>query len=127
MIDIILDHPKDQITSIIKRIYQAGMTTTSGGNISIKDNEGNIWVTPSAIDKGSLTRKDIICVQPDGKIIGSHKPSSEFPFHKAIYERRPDIRAVIHAHPPALVSFSIVRKIPPAPCAARLTVATPAR
>ncbi len=112
MIDILLDHPKDQITAIIKRIYKAGMTTTSGGNISIKDNEGNIWVTPSAIDKGSLTRKDIICVTPDGEIIGNHKPSSEFPFHKAIYERRPDIKAVIHAHPPALVSFSIVRKIP---------------
>jgi len=42
-----LDHPKDQITSIIKRIYEAGLTTTSGGNISIKD---NIWVTPAAVD-----------------------------------------------------------------------------
>ena len=112
MIDTVLDHPKDQITAIIKRIYQAGMTTTSGGNISIKDSEGNIWVTPSAVDKGSLTKKDIICVTSAGEVIGSHKPSSEFPFHKAIYEQRPDIRAVIHAHPPALVSFSIVRKIP---------------
>jgi len=112
MIDTILDHPKDQITAIIKRIYQAGMTTTSGGNISIKDAEGNIWVTPSAVDKGSLTKKDIICVTSKGEVIGMHKPSSEFPFHKAIYERRPDINAVIHAHPPALVSFSIVRKIP---------------
>lgn len=108
----VLDHPKDQITEIIKRIYQAGMTTTSGGNISIKDSEGKIWVTPSAIDKGSLTRKDICCVNPDGNVIGLHKPSSEFPFHKAIYDIRPDIKAVIHAHPPALVSFSIARKIP---------------
>lgn len=107
-----LQHPKDQITDIIKRIYRAGLTTTSGGNVSIKDPEGNIWVTPSAIDKGSLTRKDIMCVKPDGEILGLHKPSSEFPFHKAIYEIRPDIKAVIHAHPPALVSFSIVRKIP---------------
>jgi L-fuculose-phosphate aldolase len=112
MIDTVLDHPKDQITAIIQRIYRAGMTTTSGGNISIKDQQGNIWVTPSAIDKGSLTRKDIVCVHPDGKIVGHHKPSSEFPFHKAIYEKRPEIKAIIHAHPPALVSFSIVRKIP---------------
>ncbi|MCK5105249.1 MAG: class II aldolase/adducin family protein, partial [Cyclobacteriaceae bacterium] len=112
MIDTQLHHPKDQITEIIKRIYRAGMTTTSGGNISIKDNQGNIWVTPSAIDKGSLTSKDIICVKPDGEVIGIHKPSLEFPFHKAIYDKRPDIKSVIHAHPPALVSFSIVRKIP---------------
>lgn len=107
-----LEHPRDQITTIISRIYKRGMTTTSGGNISIIDDNGDIWVTPSAIDKGSLRASDIICVRKDGTIIGKHKPSSEFPFHKAIYEARPDIRSVIHAHPPALVSFSIVRQIP---------------
>lgn len=107
-----LEHPRDQITKIISRIYKRGMTTTSGGNISIIDDEGNIWVTPSAIDKGSLRASDIICVKKDGTIQGKHKPSSEFPFHKAIYDARPDIKSVIHAHPPALVSFSIVRQIP---------------
>ena len=107
-----LIHPRNQITEVIDRIYKRGMTTTSGGNISIIDDSGNIWVTPSAVDKGSLTPSDIICVKKDGTIIGDHKPSSEFPFHKAIYESRPDIKSVIHAHPPALVSFSIVRQIP---------------
>ncbi len=107
-----LEHPRDQITKIISRIYKRGMTTTSGGNISIIDDNGDIWVTPSAIDKGSLRASDIICVKKDGTIVGKHKPSSEFPFHKAIYEARPDIKSVIHAHPPALVSFSIVRQIP---------------
>ena len=105
-------HPRDQITTIIDRVYRRGMTTTSGGNISIIDDNGDIWVTPSAIDKGSLRPSDIICVKKDGTVVGKHKPSSEFPFHKAIYEARPDIKSVIHAHPPALVSFSIVRKIP---------------
>ncbi|MGJ5641538.1 class II aldolase/adducin family protein [Formosa sp. S-31] len=107
-----LEHPRDQITTIISRIYKRGMTTTSGGNISIIDDDGHIWVTPSAVDKGSLRPSDIVCVKKDGTIVGKHKPSSEFPFHKAIYECRPDIKSVIHAHPPALVSFSIVRKIP---------------
>ncbi|WP_066630635.1 class II aldolase/adducin family protein [Labilibacter marinus] len=111
-LDVNLMHPKVQITKVISRIYKNGMTTTSGGNISIKDENGDIWVTPSAIDKGTLTEKDIICVKSDGTIIGDHKPSSEFPFHKAIYDVRPEIKAVIHAHPPALVSFSIVRDIP---------------
>ena len=105
-------HPRNQITTIIDRIYKRGMTTTSGGNISVIDDNGDIWVTPSAIDKGSLRASDIICVKKDGTIVGKHKPSSEFPFHKAIYEARPDIKSVIHAHPPALVSFSIVRQIP---------------
>ena len=48
----------------------------------------------------------------DGTIIGPHKPSIEYPFHRKIYELRPDFQAIVHAHPPALVSFSIVRKVP---------------
>jgi L-fuculose-phosphate aldolase len=107
-----LMHPRDQIILVINRIYKNGLTTTSGGNLSIIDEEGKIWITPSAIDKGSLTPRDIICLHPDGTIEGPHKPSSELPFHKAIYEIRPDIKSVVHAHPPALVSFSIVRKVP---------------
>ncbi|WP_297096573.1 class II aldolase/adducin family protein [uncultured Draconibacterium sp.] len=105
-------HPRDQIIMIIDKIYKGGLTTTSGGNISIIDDDGDVWVTPSAIDKGTLRATDIICVKRDGSIEGRHKPSSEYPFHIAIYKCRPEIKAVIHAHPPALVSFSIVRQIP---------------
>lgn len=112
ILDTVLQHPKAQIALVIARIYSRGLTTTSGGNVSIIDSDNNIWITPSGIDKGSLTAKDIVCVKADGSIIGNYKPSSEFPFHKAIYAARPDVKAIIHAHPPALVSFSIVRKIP---------------
>jgi len=105
-------HPRDQIILIIDKIYRNGMTTTSGGNISIIDDNGDVWVTPSAIDKGTLRPTDIICVRKDGSIEGRHKPSSEYPFHIAIYKCRPELKAVIHAHSPALVSFSIVRQIP---------------
>ncbi len=105
-------HPADQLVMIMQRIYERGMTTTSGGNLSILDENGDIWITPKGIDKGSLTRSDIICVKPDGSCIGPHEPSSELPFHASVYKRRPDIRAVLHAHPPALVAFSIARKLP---------------
>ena len=105
-------HPRDQIIMIIDKIYKGGLTTTSGGNISVIDENGDVWVTPSAIDKGTLRASDIVCVKKDGSIEGRHKPSSEYPFHIAIYKCRPEINAVIHAHPPALVSFSIVRQIP---------------
>ena len=96
----------------MNRIYHNGMTTLSGGNLSIKDDNGDIWLTPSGVDKGKLTPKDIVCVRADGTIEGLHKPSSEYPFHRAIYEQRPDLQAIVHAHPPALVSFSIARQIP---------------
>jgi len=111
-LDAKMMHPRDQIYLVISRIYHRGLTTTSGGNVSIIDDNGDIWVTPSAVDKGSLTPHDIICVKKDGTIVGPHRPSSEFPFHKAIYEIRPDIRSIIHAHPPALVAFSIAHTIP---------------
>ncbi len=106
-------HPRDQILQIMNRIYQFGMTTTSGGNISIREPDGSIWITPAGVDKGSLVWDDIVRVLPDGSAEGRHRPSSEFPFHKAIYEARPDILAIVHAHPSALVSYSIVRKLPP--------------
>ena len=111
-VDTKLMHPREQIVAIIGRIYERSLTTTSGGNISIIDDSGDVWVTPSAVDKGSLRASDIILVKRDGTIEGKHKPSSEYPFHKAIFESRPDIKAIIHAHPPALVSFSIVRRVP---------------
>lgn len=106
--------PCTQIVLTITRIYQSGMTTTSGGNISVKDSQGNVWITPSGVDKGSLSPKDITCIKNNGTIIGKHKVSLEYPVHRAIYRHRPDVKAIIHAHPPSLVSFSIVHELPDA-------------
>jgi L-fuculose-phosphate aldolase len=105
-------HPADQLVIIMDRIYQYGMTTTSGGNLSILDENGDVWITPGSVDKGNLTRRDMVCIKKDGTIEGIHKPSSEYPFHLKVYESRKDIKAVLHAHPPALVAFSIVKKMP---------------
>lgn len=105
-------HPRDEIMQTMERIYRYRMTTTSGGNLSIRDDNGDIWISPARVDKGSLTRKDIVCVRSDGTIDGLHPPSSEFPFHQAIYRVRPDIQAIVHAHPVALVAFSICRQTP---------------
>jgi len=106
-------HPRDQLVMLMQRVYRYGMTTTSGGNMSIQDENGDIWITPAGVDKGSLTREDVVLVKRNDEIEGRYRPSSEFPFHKAIYEVRHDLRGIVHAHPSALVSFSIVRKIPP--------------
>ena len=105
-------HPADLLVMFMDRIYSMGMTTMSGGNLSILDEEGDIWITPSGVDKGTLTRNDICQVKPDGTVIGKYRPSVELPFHKKVYETRPDVRAVVHAHPPALVSYSLTRKAP---------------
>ncbi len=105
-------HPREQIVSIMKRIYRGEMTTLSGGNLSILDEHGDIWITPAGVDKGRLSPVDIVCVHPDGSVEGPHAPSSELPFHRAIYQKRPDFRSVVHAHPPALVAYSVTGEIP---------------
>jgi len=105
-------HPADQLVEMMNRIYKYGMTTTSGGNLSVRDKNGDIWITPSGVDKGSLTRDDIMQVKPDGTCIGKHKPSVEFTFHRDIFLSRPDINGIVHAHPPVMVGFSLVRESP---------------
>ena len=105
-------HPREELVETMRRIYRYRMTTTSGGNLSIHDPAGDIWITPARVDKGGLQPADIMCVHPDGTKSGPHVPSSEFPFHREIYRRRPDIKAIVHAHPGALVAFSICRLLP---------------
>lgn len=105
-------HPADQLVAFMNRIYHNGLTTTSGGNLSILDVNGDIWITPGGIDKGGLTRSDMIRIQSDGNVIGHHQPSSELPFHQAIYQSRSNIRAILHAHSPNLMTFSMLHQIP---------------
>jgi L-fuculose-phosphate aldolase len=111
-VDFGLLHPAEQLVMIMARIYDSGMTTTSGGNLSILEEGGDLWITPAGVDKGSLTPRDIMHVAPDGTVSGPHRPSVEQPFHQTIYQRRPDLRAIVHAHPSALVAFSLARKVP---------------
>ncbi|MGI5970820.1 MAG: class II aldolase/adducin family protein [Oscillospiraceae bacterium] len=105
-------HPADEICAIMARIYDNDMTTMSGGNLSIRDGKGNIWISPSGGDKASLTHGDIIKVEPGGRIVGSGKPSVETPIHLGIMAARPDIKAILHAHPPALVALSLIHEVP---------------
>lgn len=106
------DHIRREMVRTMSHIYCHGMTTISGGNISVIDSIGNIWITPSGTDKGSLKPEEVVCVAPDGVFEGPLKPSMEYPLHRAVYDARPDIRAMIHAHPPLLTSFSILHQIP---------------
>ena len=105
-------HPRDELLRAMERIYSYRMTTTSGGNLSLREGNGNVWITPARVDKGGLTRDDIVCVQADGVVCGVRQPSSELPFHLEIYRRRPDLRGIVHAHPVALVAFSLAHQVP---------------
>ncbi|HYW41325.1 MAG TPA: class II aldolase/adducin family protein [Bryobacteraceae bacterium] len=105
-------HPRDEILQAMERIYRYRMTTTSGGNLSIREANGDLWITPARMDKGSLGRDDIVCVRPDGTVTGSRRPSSELPIHQEIRRRRSELGGIVHAHPTALVAFSLVHEVP---------------
>lgn len=104
--------PRQEIADFMERIYRGGMTTLSGGNLSIMCDNGQIFITPAGVDKGNLCPDDIVLFENGGSWTGGHAPSTELPFHQAVYVQRNDIRAIVHAHPPALVAYSIAGKIP---------------
>ncbi len=105
-------HPRDEILQAMERIYRYRMTTTSGGNLSLREPDGDVWITPARVDKGALQRDDIVRVRPSGAVDGVRRPSSELPIHQQIRVRRPELQGIVHAHPVALVAFSLAHEVP---------------
>ncbi|MBR6743830.1 MAG: class II aldolase/adducin family protein [Clostridia bacterium] len=105
-------HPADQIVLLMNRIYDHGMTTASGTDLSVRDAEGTVWISPDGVDKGNLRREDVAQIKADGSIAGMHRPSAEYPLHLAIYRKRPDIRAVLHARPSTLIACDLMGILP---------------
>lgn len=102
------NNERQQIATIIKRLYQRHLTTCMGGNVSLKNDDGHIFITPSQIDKNSITEEMIIELDSDGNYftpkqnVGNDKilkASMETSMHLLIYQKRSDIKAIIHAHP----------------------------
>jgi L-fuculose-phosphate aldolase len=97
----------------MSRIYSRTLTTSSGGNCSVRDVHGTVWVTPKGNDKGALKREEIAWRDAQSKEWnGNYPPSSEWPFHTAIFDKRKDVGAVLHAHSHTLVAFSVAKELP---------------
>lgn len=91
----------------MRRLYRQGLTTTSGGNISALTRQGTMLITPSATDKGRMCAAEIGEMNFECKIVGkSFKPSIESRMHLEIYKNRPDVKAVVHAHPVHASAFA---------------------
>lgn len=105
--------PAQAIADMFKLIYDNDLTTMSGGNISIKEPQGDyIWISPSGTDKGALTGEQVVRVHMDGTAEGDFLPSMELPFHLSIYETAPHVGAVIHVHAPYLLAASLLHTMP---------------
>lgn len=104
------------------RLYAGGLTTSSGGNLSTVDGAGTLWITPRGTDKGALAAADVVALRPPwdaGHVpAGARAPSTELPLHRRIYAARRGVRAVLHAHPPALVACAVAGVVPATCCLA---------
>jgi L-fuculose-phosphate aldolase len=97
----------EEIVEISHLIYKKGFVSSTDGNISAKLPNENILCTPTSVNKGEVKKSHIVEVNPTGEVVyGVYKPSTEIKMHLFIYQRRDDVKAIIHAHPPFATAFA---------------------
>jgi len=99
---------KKEVVEICRRVYQRGYVAANDGNVSARIDDDRVVLTPTGMSKGFLQPADLVVVDMEGKVVaGTRRPSSESKMHLTIYGARPDIRAVVHAHPPTATGFAV--------------------
>jgi L-fuculose-phosphate aldolase len=96
------------IVEVGRRMYARGYTASNDGNISVRVGDNRLLMTPKSVCKGFMT-PDMMCVTDlaGKKIQGDRDPSSEMLMHLEVYRQRPDVNAVVHAHPPTATGFAV--------------------
>jgi L-fuculose-phosphate aldolase len=98
---------RQEIVRIGRMIHDRGYVAATDGNLSVRLSEGRILVTPTAMSKGLMKASDLVVVDPEGKKLrGQRDVSSEIAMHLLIYRLRPDVNAVVHAHPPTATGYA---------------------
>ena len=96
------------IIACAKQVYDKGIVAATDGNISYRITSDRVMITHSGTSFATLTTNSLAYVDLDGNILSyDHQPSSELPMHLEIYKQRPDINAIIHAHPPYATALTI--------------------
>jgi L-fuculose-phosphate aldolase len=104
-------------------VHRYGWVANHDGNLSVRLEPERILATPTAMSKADVTPASLIVVDREGKLVaGTRNPFSELQLHLAAYESRPDISAVVHAHPPTATAFAVAGHTLPAPFIAEAVV-----
>ncbi len=106
---------REAIVEVGRIGYAKGFLTANNGNISVRLANGDVLITPSGLCKGRLTTADLFVLKPDGTTVSPAadpdlRTSSETPMHLEALAVRPDVRAVLHAHPPCSIALSVAEK-----------------
>jgi len=101
---------RTDVARFMRRLYRQGLTTTSGGNISLKISDEIIVITPSATDKGRMRWREVGIMTLEGdNLTPELKPSIEFEMHLSIYRKNKDVKAIVHAHPVFASAFTATK------------------
>jgi L-fuculose-phosphate aldolase len=91
-----------------RRVHAAGWVANHDGNLSLRLADGRFLCTPTSVSKASVTAEMLLVVDDAGKVVeGALRPASELGLHLAAYRCRPDVQAVLHAHPPTATGFAV--------------------
>jgi L-fuculose-phosphate aldolase len=105
---------REAIVRVAQAMDRAGFAPSKSGNVSARHGDGLI-ITPSGLPYAATTPDDLVALDLDGRVLaGARKPSSEWPFHTAIYRARPDARAIVHTHSPRATALACARRGLPA-------------
>jgi L-fuculose-phosphate aldolase len=101
---------RQKIVEAGRRLRDRFFVASNDGNISARLPDGGFLVTPTSVNKGDMTVDQLLKVDAEGKVLsGVSRPSSELKMHLAVYKARPDVAAIVHAHPPAATGFAACR------------------
>jgi L-fuculose-phosphate aldolase len=101
---------REQIVEAGKRLKERFFVAANDGNISVRLPGGRFLITPTGVNKGDLSAGMLLVVDEQGNVLsGDLKPSSEMKMHLAVYRQRPDVQALVHAHPPTATGFATSR------------------
>jgi L-fuculose-phosphate aldolase len=100
------EHRRD-ICEVGRWMYERGYVASTDGNVSVRLDSRRILTSPTCLNKGMMTPDDLVTIDYNGeKLSGSRGPSSEMGMHLLIYQRRPDVNAICHAHPPTATGYA---------------------
>jgi L-fuculose-phosphate aldolase len=95
------------IIEVGRRMYMKGFAASNDGNISVRVGENEVIVTPTGVSKGFMEPDMLVKLDMEGKkVAGTLNPSSEVKLHLEVYKQRPDVKSVVHAHPPVATGFA---------------------
>jgi L-fuculose-phosphate aldolase len=96
------------LVEICRRLHARNLLAAADGNVSYRVSDEEIWITPTGLNKGFIEEKDLAVITLDNRILRGD-PSGERLMHLEVYRTRPEARAVVHAHPPTAIAWSVAR------------------